>query len=80
MLSWAAHPMCGKLLGLLDLTVQPSTIIVDFTCLMLVMHGHGSGSEPASLMVKLWCLHVAHYIELMQVPSFPKIGEHFYLF
>ena len=74
-LSWATHPVRGELLGTLDLTAQPNATTVEFACPRPAMHGHGSGGGPASLTVELRCLRVACYVEFVQVPFWPKMGE-----
>ena len=75
-LSWAMRPVRGELLGTLDLTARPNATTVEFACpVPAPAHGHGGGGRRASLMVELRCLRVACYVEFVQVPFWPKMGE-----
>jgi hypothetical protein len=64
-LSYATLLVRGELLGVLDLTAQPSSTTVEFAC----------PSETQHLMVELRCQGVACYVSFMHLDKLlPKFA------
>jgi len=63
-LSYSSLPVCGELLGILDITAKPNSTTVEFAC----------PSDAESLVVELRCQRVACHVSFAQIDTAPRFG------